>query len=141
MVTSLGIVRDAESDSTGAFQSVQTSLRKASLLVPSDPTLPTKTSLKVNIFILPGNNSLGMLETLLLRAVSSDPAVNCVDSFIECIKREAQYTPNPIDKAKALAYLASKEQIKPLIGHAARAGYWNFDDSTYDQLKNFIRSL
>ena len=91
MVTSLGIVRDAESDSIGAFQSVQTSLQKASLPVPSNLTIPTNTSLKVNIFILPGNNSPGMLETLLLQAVSSDPAVNCIDSFIECI--ESTYCP------------------------------------------------
>jgi len=141
LVTSLGITRDAEENSGGAFQSVCSALTSVNLLAPTHPVQSIGTSPRVNIFIFPGNDLPGMLESLLLQAVSDDPAINCIDEFIYCVEQANHYTPKPVDKAKILAFLASREQIKPLIGHAARAGYWNFGDPTYNQLKDFVRSL
>lgn len=141
LVTSIGITRDAEENYAGAFQSVCAALTSADLSIPTRPMQFVGTTPQVNVFIFPGDNSKGMLESLLLRGISNDPALKCVEEFISCIEKEKQYTPKPLDKAKALAFLASRKEIIPLSGQAARAGYWNFDSPTYDQLKNFIRSL
>lgn len=142
LVIAVGITRDAEDNSDGAFQSICSALTSVGLSAPRRPLQPIDTSPKVNVFIFPGGNSPGMLESLLLQAVSNDPAVECIDDFFSCIEKVNNYVPRPLDKAKTLAYLASREkQIIPLTGNAARAGYWNFDNPAYDQLKGFIRSL
>ncbi len=75
IVESIGIVRDAESSSEGAFQSVQTSLTNAKLSVPHNLEEPTATLPKVTVLILPGNNRQGMLETLLCESFAG---------FLEC---------------------------------------------------------
>lgn len=82
-----------------------------------------------------------MLETLLLRGVAYDPVFKCIDQYLECVQQQIGTLPSPIDKAKVLAFLASRPEIKALTGHAARAGYWNFDSPAYNQVKEFIQSL
>jgi hypothetical protein len=141
LVTSIGIVRDAEENNEGAYQSVQSALRNCSLPVPEKPNQPSRTTPKVSVFILPDANSTGMLETLLLRAVGADPVMSCVDEFLNCVEHKTAYSPTPPEKAKVLAFLASRKQIKPLIGHAALAGYWGFENPAYNELKEFILSL
>ena len=140
-VASLGIVRDAETSAAGAFQSICSALEKAKLTKPDLPMVPKGMNPKINILILPDSTTPGMLETLLLRAVANDPVMVCIDQYFECINQQVEYLPSPIDKAKALAFLASRQNIKPLLGHAARAGYWNFNSSVYDDVRSFLISL
>lgn len=140
-VTSIGIIRDAEQNPQDAFKSVCGTLEKVGLRIPSTPLVPTKKSPKVCVYILPDEKSSGMIETLLLRAVSGDPAFGCVDEYLECVVQATGVEPKPRDKARFLTFLASKPDIKPLTGFAARAGYLNFSSSTYDRLKEFILSL
>jgi hypothetical protein len=83
-----------------------------------------------------------MLETLLLRAVADEPAMGCVHQFIDCVAGHTGSYPSPVDKAKTIAYLASRPVIKqPLVGPTAQAGYWNFDHPAYDELKAFVQAL
>ena len=82
-----------------------------------------------------------MLETLLLRAVSADAALECVDEYLECVTRASGAAPRPRDKARFLAFLASRPDIKPLTGYAARAGYLNFPSPAYDRLRACIAAL
>ena len=82
-----------------------------------------------------------MLETLLWQAVSSDPAIPCINTFMECVRLETGVSPSTFDKGRALAFLASRAPVKPLIGHAARAGYWKFESLAYDDLKRFPASM
>jgi hypothetical protein len=137
-VVSLGIVRDAETGAEAAFQSICSALEKAKLTKPDLPLVAKGVNPKINILILPDSTTPGMLETLLLRAVANDPVMVCIDQYFECINQQAEYLPSPIDKAKALAFLASRQNIKPLLGHAARAGYWNFNSSVYDDVRSFL---
>ena len=80
-VRSIGLVRDAErrmdedvpaerqpSPAASAFQSVRSSLREVGLPVPNRPTEQIGTAPAVNVFILPGDEDDGMLETLLCRS-------------------------------------------------------------------------
>ncbi len=142
-VESIGIIRDAEKeDSDSAFRSICSALQKNQLPVPFAPITPVvEGRLKVNTFILPDLDNPGMLETLILRAVSSDPAFDCIQVFLDCVMDVREDTPSPIDKARFLTYLASRPSIKPLTGHAARAGFLNFDSDEYDPLKSFLQGL
>lgn len=140
-VTSIGIIRDAEQNPQDAFKSVCGALEKVGLRIPSTPLVPTKKSPQVCVYILPDEKSSGMIETLLLRAVSGDPAFGCIDEYLECVVQATGVEPKPRDKARFLTFLASKPDIKPLTGFAARAGYLEFSSSAYDRLKEFILSL
>ncbi len=140
-VVSIGIIRDAERNPQDAFRSVCSALRGAGLPVPSKPLALAAGLPQTCVYILPDEESQGMIETLLLRAVSDDPAFECVDEYLECVVQATGVEPRPRDKARFLTFLASRPNIKPLTGYAARAGYLNFSSPAYDRLKEFIRSL
>ena len=72
-VQSVGIVRDAETSAQAAFQSAQSSLRKAGLVVPNRPEERAGSSPAVAVLILPDGNQPGMLETLLCQSFAGDP--------------------------------------------------------------------
>ncbi|MEW5827906.1 MAG: DUF3226 domain-containing protein [Chloroflexota bacterium] len=142
IVTSVGIVRDAEQTiADNAFRSICDAIVKVGLVAPSRVMEFSEAAPRIGVYILPDGTSPGMLETLLLGAVFNDPAFGCIDSFITCVQETKNYIPQPPEKAKLLAYFASRERVKPLIGYSARAGYLNFDHAVYDQLKTFIKSL
>lgn len=140
-VTSLAIIRDAESSASSAFQSVCTALQKAGLPVPRRPAQRVGDSLGVSVFILPDGESPGMIESLVLRAVAVDPVFPCVNQYLECVQRSLGSTPQPLDKARLLAFLSSRPDIKPLLGHAARAQYLELDSEVYEPLKTFLHNI
>lgn len=140
-VRSIGIVRDAEQDANAAFQSICTALDKAELAIPDQPCIPKQHEPAVNVFILPDSESAGMIETLILRVVQDELGFECVDRYLECVIHSTGIVPKPMDKAKLLTFLASKPDIKPLTGFAARAGYLNLVSQAYDPLRNFLLTI
>ena len=71
-VKSIGIIRDAETNATGAFQSVTASLGRAGLATPAQPEqLSRDGQPAVGVLILPGHGQPGMLETLLGKTFTS----------------------------------------------------------------------
>ncbi|MCY4236131.1 MAG: hypothetical protein OXE74_07555, partial [Cyanobacteria bacterium MAG CAR2_bin_4] len=80
-VKSIGIIRDAETNATGAFQSVTASLEHA-LEQRSWDGQPA-----VDILILPGQGRPGMLETLLCETFADAPENCCIDAFFKCVEQ------------------------------------------------------
>ena len=144
-VRMLGIVRDAETSAQGAFQSVQSSLRNAGLPVPAHPGEPAGAAPAVNVLILPGDGDHGMLETLLCRTFADTAVDRCIDDFFRCFETseagaEARIR-NP-DKARAHAFLATREMPHVSVGVAARKRYWgNFDHDAFRRIRRFLSSL
>lgn len=139
-VTSLGIIRDAEQDATGARDSICKALEKAGLPLPGK-SITKGNDCKTDVFILPDGKSSGMIETLILRAVEKEPAFQCVDKYLECVTAITGVEPRPKDKARFLTFLASKPDIKPLTGYAAKKGYLKFESDAYTPLKQFLLNL
>jgi hypothetical protein len=140
-VTSIGIVRDAETDALSSFDSVCSSLRAARLSIPSDmleiaPGTPT-----ISVLILPDCANPGMLENLCLQAVSTDLSIPCIDQYFDCLQQQGIETPNNLPKAQVQAFLASRERPGLLLGEAAQAGFIPWDAPAFDQLKQFLRTL
>jgi hypothetical protein len=135
MVKSLGIVRDAETDANGALQSVKAAIAAASL--PGH--------IATSIFILPDNSAKGMIETLCLRSVQSTTVYQCVTEFITCAERAGAPLPaadDPVrDKVCLQVYLAARFEPQMMPGLAAYRGVYPFDDTTFDALGGFLRSL
>ncbi len=139
-VTSLGIVRDAENNAQSAFQSACGSLKKAGLSVPQQPMVVASGSPKVYVFVLPDCSSPGMLETLCLRSVETDPVMPCVAEYFECVEANGSL-PNNLDKARLQAFLASRSRPGLSLRDATKAGYWPWDSPVFDPLKEFLRAL
>jgi hypothetical protein len=135
MVKSLGIVRDAETDANGARQSVNAAVAGANLPGHITPS----------IFILPNNSSKGMIETLCLRSVESTPLYQCVKDFIKCAEGAGATLSDADDpdrdKARLQVYLAATVKPQMMPGLAAYRGVYRFDDTTFEALRQFLRSL
>ena len=151
LVKMLGIVRDAETSAQGAFQSVQSSLRNARLPVPvrpgesAHPGEPAGAAPAVNVLILPGDGDHGMLETLLCRTFADTAVDRCIDDFFRCFETSEAGVEAPIrnlDKARAHAFLATREMPHVSVGVAARKRYWgNFDHDAFRRIRRFLSSL
>jgi len=132
-VVTVGIIRDAERlGADSARQSILSALRSASLPLPGEPGSP-----RTAVYILPDNQNPGMLETLCLRSVQTDPAMPCVDEFMNCLSENASL-PGNRDKAKLQAFLASRPKFVAQLGEAAHKGYWPLDDPAFSELKQFL---
>ena len=140
-VTSLGIVRDAETNAAFAFQAVRNSLRRVGLSVPARPMFIAEGNPQVSVFILPDCVNPGMLETLCLQALGPDPALPCVEDYFTCLERRGIAMPPNQAKAYLHAFLASRSKPDLLLGQAARAGYLYLDAPAFDQLKQFLGAL
>jgi hypothetical protein len=132
-VTSLGIARDAENDAAAAAQSVNSAIEGAGL----------SEEVRIRVAILPDNDTPGMIETLCLRSVASDPIMGCVDSYLDCVQDNGVKLPGGIalDKHRAWVFLSGKGLPEKPVGIAAYKNAWPFDNSAFDSLKKFLQSL
>ncbi|MCF7913414.1 MAG: hypothetical protein K9M99_12880 [Candidatus Cloacimonetes bacterium] len=139
-VTAIGIIQDSDENYAAAMNSVYdwlinlgfSPLRQAGVFSQKSPA--------IGIFIMPGDNENGALEDLCLQAVQSDPVMNCVKNFIDCIK-EQNPSVSKVSKRECAAYLAGKEELVSSLGLAAQKKYWNFSSPVYATITEFIRDL
>lgn len=140
-VKSLGIVRDAETNPTTAFQSVSDALAAASLPAPHTTSEPTDTEPCVSVFILPDAETNGMLETVCLRSVEDDPAMFCIDKYFKCLDGRMGFLPKYMEKARVQAFLASRKKVPRMLGIAALQSIWPWDSPAFGNLECFLNAL
>ena len=137
-VVSLGIVRDANSNPRGAFQSVCGALEIVNLSVPVFPLLPAGQDPQVTVMILPDGDTPGMLEDVCLKTVGEDPAMFCIEEFFKCLQERNVSMPRNNSKAKVQVFLGSRLEAGKRLGEAAQAGYWPWNHIAVEQIKNFL---
>jgi hypothetical protein len=140
-IISLGVVRDADTDSDSAFQSIRSALESVNLPVPKKQLEPIGNKPKVSVMILPGEGKPGMLEDLCLMSVSLDPSMACVHEYCQCIQQKGLSMPKNLSKSKVQVFLASREETGKRLGEAALAGYWPLDNESFDNVKKFLVQL
>ena len=140
-VESVGIVRDAERDATGAWDSVRTALSNATMPVPDRIEQRSAGTPHVSVLILPGGNRPGMLETVLNQTFANDPVNTCIDYFFECVGRLPGKKIHMPDKARSRAYLWTREKPHVSVGVAAQAEYWDFGHEAFGSLRSFLTAL
>ena len=141
-VRRIGIVRDAEKNANSAFQSVQSSLKKAGLPAPDGPTaMAVNGALVVCVFILPGGGEPGMLETLLCRTFERTPLAECIDSFFECAGAAGVPSPKRPEKARASAWVSTRHNPHVSVGVAAKEGYWDLRHPALTEVRRFMQTL
>jgi len=139
-VTSLGIIRDANSDPQGAFKSVCDALQNAGLTAPRAVGEPAGHQPRAMVLILPDGLTPGMLEDVCLQSIRNDAVSPCINQFFECVEEKAK-APKQLSKARVHAFLSSREIPDLRLGEAAQKGYWSFDDHAFDMIKKFLVKL
>lgn len=147
-VSSLAVIQDADKNADAAFKRVCSVLQKNNLNPPNKPALFTSNALRVGVFIISGENNQGMLESLCLSTMESKGLKECIDSFMECVKKTSSSNedtgykkPKNLHKARCRAFLAAMEDDTPSLGVAAQKGYWNFSSDKMKPLLDFLKNL
>jgi len=84
------------------------------------------------------------LENLCISSISEEPEINCIEEYFNCLDEiNINYGSNHphLYKAKVQVYLAKEEEGNIHMGIAADKNIWNWDNSTFEPIKNFIKSL
>lgn len=141
-IESIGVIRDADEDADGAFQSVADALERYNP-PPEKQLVPTGNKPIWRVMILPGNGRKGAMETICIESVKGHPAMGCVEKYLHCcdeteklLKLQAQ-----IDKAKAYSFIATRKPPEDEIGVGAKQGHWDFDSHAFDGVKEFILAV
>lgn len=140
-VESLGVIRDAEKTAGGAFESVRHGLDAAGLPMPDaiGNSAGGVGSPTVAVFILGGDG--GMLETLLNLTVAEEREQECVNLFLECVERVSGAPIGRPQKARAHAWIATRDHPEVSVGVAAQKGYWRLEHPALEELRRFLGRL
>lgn len=146
-VRSLGIVRDADTSSKGAFMSVAGTLAEinksegVALPVPKAQQQFVEASCSVGVMILSDKQGHGMLESVILKTLVGDPAWPCVERFVECLRLlDPQSIPHP-EKSYVHAFIAGTESPHLSVGHAAKRGVFDLNHVAFKDLHDFLKRL
>ncbi|NEP84718.1 MAG: hypothetical protein F6K39_45425 [Okeania sp. SIO3B3] len=126
------MTRDADDSFDNASKSIEGSIIQHKLNQVEN--------LKIEKFILPDNSSPGMLEDLCLKSIHTDE-ISCIEDFFQCIEKSTGRKSKEISKAKIHAWLSTQEHPDKRLGEAAKAGYIDWDNETFKELKKFIKNL
>ena len=138
-VNAIAILRDANGDSMASFASVRDALQRNGFPSPNEDATFSESVLRVRIFIV-GVNRRGMIEDVCLNSVSNQPEFSCVDDYFTCISKKSARSKFS-SKAKVRVWMASHVDYDLRVGKAAEEGYWPWESSAFDSLKNFLKAL
>ena len=138
---SIGVIRDADDDPAGAFQSVCNHLRDVGYKAPESHGKFSDALPSVGVFIVPDGVECGAIETLLRSSLNDVPAAMCIEQYLQCLKEHGAMNSTNADKSFAHAYLAATKDPMARVGEGARQGVWNFDAPAFRDLTCFLREL
>lgn len=144
-VSSLAVVTDANSNRTDREKGIRDALYSAlNLTAPSSPLeMKSHGCLSLVYLVVPPDSETGMMEDVCLASISTDPAIDCVDAYFECVRSTSLPGPNETQtsKARVHAFLASREHPGLRLGEAAESGIWQLDAEAFSPLKELLSKL
>ena len=143
-VHSLAIIADANSSRNNREGSIRDALVDMGFPCPSAPLqVSSDSELQVVYLVVPHDQESGMLEDVCLNSVSSDPAMQCVDHYFDCIDQANTRGPNQVwrSKARVHAFLASREDPRLRLGEAAQRGVWPLESDAFRSLRELLTLL
>ena len=143
-VRTLAVVADANCSRVDRERGIRDALSNSDLPMPSAPLeVASNGNLSVMYLVVPHNRDTGMIEDVCLDSVSTDPAIDCVDGYFDCIRETS--LPGPIEsrvsKARVHAFLASRERPELRLGEAADSGIWPLDADAFSPMRELLRKL
>ena len=143
-ISSLAVVADANSSRESRVQKIQDALSNAGLPAPDAPLeIASDGSTQVAYLVVPHKRGSGMIEDVCLDSVRTDPVMECIDGYFECIEFSGASGPRETWAAKARlhAFLASRERPDLRLGEAAEAGIWQLEDDSFAPLRQLLRMI
>ena len=137
----IAVVRDADDEARGAFQSVCAHIRNAGYVPPPNHAGFSDATPSIGVFIVPDGLGRGAMETLCRRSVEGTNAAPCVDEYLRCLERHDAMGSRNADKSFAHAYLAAMEDPVARVGEGAQQGVWSFESPAFAALARFLRDL
>lgn len=140
LVTSVGIVRDADKSSVSAFQSVCDAVRSVGLAAPLRMLEKAGTKPSVIIMISPHDKKRGMLEDICLNSIDRD-SVRCIEEYITCMKTNGRYSSKNTAKSKVHSYLSVQKDPSADLGESAAQKCWDFNHEAFAGIKKLLKSM
>ena len=138
---SIGVIRDADDNANGSFDSVCDSFRSAGYEPPTAHAKFSDATPAIGVFIVPDGSQSGAIETLCRRSVEGEDAAKCVDEYMECLTTHNALQSKNADKTFTHAYLAAMRYPVARVGEGAQQGVWDFQSPAFDALSQFVRDL
>ena len=123
---SMGVIRDADDNAEGSFDSVCDSLRSAGYEPPAAHAKFSNATPAIGVFIVPDGSQSGAIETLCRRSVEGEDAAKCADEYMECLKTHDALQSKNADKTFTHAYLAAMRDPVARVGEGAQQGVLGF---------------
>jgi hypothetical protein len=139
-VTSIAVLRDADDDADAAWSAIVNALSTAGFAAPGAPGAFAAGPPRVGALVLPGGARQGSLESLCLSSLP-EAELECVDRLLNCFSGLGVPRPKQTDKARAHAWLATRERPGLRVGEAGEKGYWAFSSSAFDELWEFLSGI
>lgn len=139
-VKRLAILRDADTNPTGAFQSSVDAIGASNLTPPSSTGIFAEGTPRVGVFILPSATRLGELEDLLLDSIEGCKRTDLAREYFSRV-RNANLPTDKDAKAVVYSYLACQERAGVRIGEATEKGYFPLDSPAFRPLQDFLKEF
>ncbi len=140
LVKALVLTRDADDNPRGAKQSIEAFAEAIREQARAKP--PPICNVRVETFVMPGNDKPGALEDLVLESLSTGTLDSCIDSFFRCRDGLTPALPDHThaerSKAKVRAWLAAQKPPDLLLGIAAQKGWIDWSSPAFNELQTFL---
>ena len=138
---SIGVVRDADDNAQGSFQSVCDSIRNVGYQPPARHGEFSDTAPSIGVFIVPDGSEAGAIETLCRQSVQGTDTAKCVDDYLDCLTTRNALRSRNADKTFTHAYLAAGRDPTARVGEGALQGVWDLQSPMFAGLCKFIQNL
>ncbi len=139
-IRAIGIIRDAEEDAEKTVLRTIRALTNTGFTAPNKPMEVTATTPSVGFLIMPHDGDSGCLEHAMLEARGSDPRLECVEKYLECVG-ESGRNENWKAKLKVHALIAAGKNPAWTLGQSVAAGVWDFRHPSLKIMKDFMHVL
>jgi len=135
---SIGVIRDADDNPEGAFQSVCNHLGRAGFEYPEHHAGFTESIPHVGVFIVPDGKQPGAIETLCRQSVKDTGVAQCAEKYLTCLSDHNVTVSGNLDKSFTHAYLAAARNPVSRVGEGAQQGIWSLESQVFNELANFL---
>ena len=147
-LTSLLVIRDAETNAESACQEIQHALKQNGFPIPQGPHCWEGNPLRIGFLLFPACDDTaqnGTLEDLCLSILSDPLAADTLEEiglFLKRLENNRHESFSRIFKAKLHTYFSvHNDYVSLKIGEAAAAGAFDWSNPALDPLKNFIQEV
>lgn len=155
----IAVTRDADDSHDRAWQSLCGSIRAGfgielsqpgSMVQLPDPDYVSDPKVSVTAWVLPGDGSPGMIESLCLQSVSDRPAYRCLSDYAQCLEALLPEEAGALEssglhpKARFHAWVVSQTDFKDKdynISTAVEEDRLEWNHPAFDGLRTFLRGL